>query len=416
MRVAIVGGGAAGLASAWLLENDHEVTLYEKEDRLGGHAHTLNLEVAGKIVAIDAGFEFFSDAMFPVFNRLLKLINAPLRPFSMLATQFDTRTGDIHMLPPMHGSRIYWDMLTPRKLLDLLCFGLTLNAVRGVMKRRDTSVTVAQFLNRLALPAEFKSQFLLPYFQAQWGVSRDEILTFMIYDVARYSYLGFQQGLSPNAWKEVEGGTQTYINLLRDSLRKTRIQTGACIRSVCRENGVYLVETEHGQTESYDRVIMATNAQQAAAALATLGEAQEVCRLLKQITYFDTTIAIHGDTRLMPPQRKHWSTANIRFDGTYSQLTVWKSWKSEAPVFRSWVTHDARLPDPLYALVQYTHPKVDAAYFGAQTALQLHQGKNNLWSTGVYMHDVDCHESAVMSAVKVAQALAPNSTRLKQLL
>src|SRR4051812_36821140 len=109
MRVAIIGGGAAGLVTAWLLEHDHQGTLYEKEDRLGGHAHTLNLDVGGEAVSIDAGFEFVSDGMFPVFMRLLKLLNAPVKPFPMLVTQHDTRTGDLHMLPPLHGRQIYWE-------------------------------------------------------------------------------------------------------------------------------------------------------------------------------------------------------------------------------------------------------------------------------------------------------------------
>jgi len=334
----------------------------------------------------------------------------------MQATQYDTRTGDIHMLPPFHGRHIYWEALTPHKIFDLLRFMLVLQAVRGIMNRRDTSVTVEQFLDSLPLSDGFKSQFMIPYFQSQWGVSPEAIRSFAIYDVARYSYLGFQQGLTANTWKEVEGGTQTYINLMCDALTKTQIRLGACIHSVCREDGIYLVTTEDGETDSYDHVVMASNAHQAASVLATLSEAEDICRLLSQITYFETTIAIHGDTRLMPPERKHWSTVNIRFDGTYSQLNIWKSWKSKTPVFKSWVTHESRLPEPLYALAQYAHPNVNLAYFGAQKALQALQGRNNLWLAGMYMHDVDCHESAVMSAVKVAQRLAPNSPRLRQLI
>ncbi|MEO8395496.1 MAG: FAD-dependent oxidoreductase, partial [Chloroflexota bacterium] len=235
MRVAIVGGGAAGLVTAWLLETDHQVTLYEKEDRLGGHAHTLNLEVAGEAVAIDAGFEFISDTMFPVFMRFLKLLNAPVAPFAMLVTQYDTRSGDFRMLPPIHGRQIFWDALTPRRSLDLLRFVCVLRAVRGIMNRRDSSVTVEQFIDRLPLSVRFKTEFMLPYLQAQWGVTTDDIKSFAVYDAARYSYLGFQQGLSANAWKEITGGTQTYVNLLAAALTQTRIFIRAGIHSICRE-------------------------------------------------------------------------------------------------------------------------------------------------------------------------------------
>src|SRR5450755_3261573 len=107
MKVAVIGGGGAGLISAWLLDGIHDVTLYEKEKRLGGHADTITIDVQGKLVKLDGGFEFFSDAMFPTYVRLLKLLNVPLTPFPMLVTMFDIRTGDGYLMPPFHGWRIF---------------------------------------------------------------------------------------------------------------------------------------------------------------------------------------------------------------------------------------------------------------------------------------------------------------------
>ncbi|MFN8562637.1 MAG: FAD-dependent oxidoreductase [Anaerolineae bacterium] len=277
-------------------------------------------------------------------------------------------------------------------------------------------MTTEQFLDSVPMPERFKYGFMYPFFQASWGVLLDEIKTFMIYDVARYAYLNLPSGLAPRDWTEIVGGTQTYVNALRAALTTTRVKTGTPIAAVRRVDDGYTIEAENGQTETYDHVVLATNANQAAAAIADIPEAQAICRLLNQITYFETRIAIHGDTRLMPPQRKHWSTVNLRFDGTFSQMTIWKAWKSKNPVFRSWITHDDRQPDPLYALAKYLHPRVDAAYFGAQSALQTYQGRHNLWLAGMYMHDIDCHESAVLSAVKIAQTLAPQTSRLTELM
>lgn len=415
MRIAVIGGGGAGLTTAWLLEHEHQVTLYEKEERLGGHAHTINLEIAGEQVSIDAGFEFISDAMFPTYLRLLNLLRVPLKPFTLYTTQYDTRTGDVYMMPPFHGLRPYFEALTPRKILDLLRFRRVLRAATPIMDTRDTSVTVEQFVNHLSLPEGFKTRFLYPFWQAGWGVSLEEIKSFMVYDVARYAYLSLPSGIVPRGWKEIEGGTQTYITAIRDELTNAQIKLGTAVTALRRENDLYQIEDSRGQTESYDAVVLATNANQAAAVLANVPEAQTMRQLLSQISYFETTIAIHGDTRLMPPKRKHWSTVNIRFDGTYSQLSVWKSWKSAVPVFRSWVTHETHLPDPLYATAEYRHPRVDAAYFDAQKALEPLQGMNHLWLAGVYTHDIDSHESAIISGIKVAQALAPESERLKRL-
>jgi predicted NAD/FAD-binding protein len=118
----------------------------------------------------------------------------------------------------------------------------------------------------------------------------------------------------------------------------------------------------------------------------------------------------------LPKDKQDWSEANIRYDNRHSSFTMWKGWKSQHPISRSWVTFEDNLPQPLYARTTYYHPKVNARYFKAQAELAPVQGQNNLWFVGVYTHDIDCHESAVMSAIKVARRLDPMSTHLAQLI
>jgi predicted NAD/FAD-binding protein len=165
-----------------------------------------------------------------------------------------------------------------------------------------------------------------------------------------------------------------------------------------------------------DHLVLATNAEQASDLLADMPGAAALRALLSQVEYFPTTISIHGDRRLMPPRRSDWATINMRHDGTHSQATVWKGWKSEAPIFRSWTTFDRVAPDPLYAAARYRHGKINRAYFHVQRELRRFQGESNLWIAGLYTHDVDCHESAIVSGVKIAQRLAPGSSRLQRLL
>jgi uncharacterized protein len=118
----------------------------------------------------------------------------------------------------------------------------------------------------------------------------------------------------------------------------------------------------------------------------------------------------------MPPNPDHWSVINTRFDTTHSSNTIYKKWRSKRPIFRSWVTYDAEMPSPLYHLRIYDHPKVNGDYFLAQKNLQPQQGEDNLWLAGLYMYDIDCHESALLSAVKVVQKLDPQSENLRLLM
>ena len=353
--------------------------------------------------------------MFPTFLRLLKLLNVPLRPFPMRVTQYQVQTGDVYLMPPFHGLRLFPEGFAPRKIADLLRFQSLVRATAPIMRDRDRSITTQQFLDSLGVPEDFLDRFLYPFLQAGWGVSLEEIKTFMVYDIFRYSYLNTSVMFIPYGWKEIDGGTQTYVRAISAAYQNIRVKMGAGIRSVHAVDGGYAVEDARGQTEVFDTIVLATNANQAAAILAGLPGSEAVRQLLNRITYFETTIALHGDQRLMPAQRKHWSTVNIRYDGKFSQISTWKHGDSGTPIFKSWVTHDEHLPDQLYAVTKYLHPRVDADYFQAQAELQAYQGKANIWLAGMYMQDVDCHESAILSAVRVAQALAPQSARLKQL-
>jgi predicted NAD/FAD-binding protein len=106
---------------------------------------------------------------------------------------------------------------------------------------------------------------------------------------------------------------------------------------------------------------------------------------------------------------------NVRHDGTHSLSTVWKRLTRTTPLFRSWAIFEARAPEPLYSQTIYQHPKPSPRYFDAQRTLGRLQGRRGLWLAGMYMHDVDSHESAIMSAVNVARALHPASENLARL-
>jgi predicted NAD/FAD-binding protein len=415
MKVAIIGAGGAGLTTAWLLDGHHDVTLYEQTDRLGGHAHTITLDLAGTPVAVDAGFEFLSDAMFPTFVRLLRLLDVPLQPYPMRVTMCNTRDGSGYLMPPFHGWRIFPAGFAPRKVADLLRFARILRASGPLMHARDTTLTVQRFLDQLGVPEPFRLRFLYPFLQGGWGVSLDEIRAFAAYDILKYSALNISATLIPRGWKEIVGGTQTYVQAVARALESVRVKLATGVTAVERLDTGYRVLDTRGESAVYDHVVLATNANQAAETLTRVERAAEARSILSEMRYFATTIAVHGDTRLMPPRREHWSTVNIRYDAQYSQVSVWRQQQSGLEVFKSWVTHDHALPDRLYATVRFLHPCVDTTYFALQGKLQRLQGHDNLWLAGVYMVDVDCHESAVLSAVNVARCLAPQSPRLKRL-
>jgi predicted NAD/FAD-binding protein len=419
MRLGIIGGGGAGLASAWLLEAEHDVTLYEKEDRLGGHAHTIPIVIAGQTAYLDAGFEFFSEVMFPTYTRLLRLLNAPLRPYPATVTFYTTDQRQVMILPPNRDGHLYWPGLAPGPLANMLRLAYLLWSARKVMQRRDTTLSLQQFVDTVPfLGRRFKNEFLYPFLLAQWCVEPDEFRQFMAYNALRYSYLHQRLSLRPPQMLDLEGGMQVYIRLLQQALQRTRVRLATAVLTIQRTSQGYQVQASDGSLQIYDGLVMSTNAQVARHLLAGVEGMAEASYQLGRVAYFPTTIALHSDTRLMPTRPEHWSVVNIRYDGTHAQNSVWKPWRHPAgkPIFKSWVTYEQELPEPLYATATFMHPKINRDYFEAQRVVQNLQGQQGIWFAGVHTYDVDCHESVILSAVQVGRQLSPDSPRLRQLL
>src|SRR5258707_7843538 len=178
MKIGIIGSGGAGLTAAWLLQAHHEVTLFEKQDRFGGHADTVDVEQDGELFPIDAGFEFFFDAMFLRFNRLLALIGASVHKYPASATVYDTEHHRTTLLPPYNRERILWSAYSPRALADLLLFQRVITRSIALIDRGDPFVTVEQYFNTLKVPEGFKRNFLYPFLLAEWCVELGEFKTF----------------------------------------------------------------------------------------------------------------------------------------------------------------------------------------------------------------------------------------------
>ena len=227
-------------------------------------------------------------------------------------------------------------------------------------------------------------------------------------------------GITPTNWNEIVGGMHVYVKKLIAQLSNTAIHYSCSIDKITYENDTYSIQA-NGKKTTVDHLIIATNAHEAHRLLIDIAHAAPLASILASIKCYYTTVAIHGDRRLMPADEADWAVANIGYDGINSALTICKSWMREIPIFRSWVTYpvgmpeDNPLPQPLYALKHFYHHTLDAAYFNAQKNIAKLQGNNNLWIAGLYTHDVDSHNSAIVSAINIAKKLAPTSKRLHAL-
>lgn len=417
MKIAVIGGGAAGLATAWLLESQHEVTLFEQDDRLGGHADTVQIDVEGRMLRVDAGFQFFgAGAAYATFNRLLDALGVTRRTYPATLTVYRHGPGRQRpvVLPPFRRRAPVWASLTPRAIADALRFRRFLAAVPAFLEQRDTTVTIADYIDRQNLPAAFTDRFLYPALLAFWCVDLGEFRGFAAYNALYYLGANLPAGMRAPDQSAVPGGLGVYIGAIVRDLERTSILLASPVIEIGRAGEGFAVQDAAGTRHAFDQVVIATNATQALGMISGLSELAPVAAQLARFEYFDTTIAIHGDRRLMPRRESEWSVVNARWDGEHSSLSVWDP-ASPHPIFKSWVTYDDRMPEPLYATASYRHGKITPAYFDAQAALKTLQGMHGVWLAGLYTHDADSHESAIRSAVTIARELSPGSERLRVL-
>ncbi len=411
MKVGIIGAGSAGLTTAWLLDQECEVVLFEQQNRLGGHAHTIVVQHDNENIPIEIGFEFFNAWLFPKFNRLLNVLHVPIASFP-LTYCFYTQEG-VLTLSSQHAHRMLKQLFHPSRLSTLLQFMYLLQQGRRFARDADYTVTIEQFADTLFLSEKFKNNFLYPFLTAGWGCSIDAFKQFSAYDILSW-ITQKAVTLKPQEWYEVVGGISVYINALVAQLEKTTIRKEATIEAHMYEQSNYLIIEKNGRKTNVDHLIIATDPQQAALLLKEIVLAEKVYKQLLSFESFPVLVAVHGDQRFMP-KKPDWSVANVKYDGQHSALTVYKPWhlNEASPIFRSWLPgKNPLMPEPLYALEHFNHQKVMPEYFKTQTYLKNVQGENNLWLAGCYMDNLDSHESAIASALNIAEKLMPQSNRL----
>jgi predicted NAD/FAD-binding protein len=409
MRVGIIGGGVSGMTAAWLLQGDHAVTLFEKEPRLGGHAETVPVEAAGATVHAELGTRFFFDAAYPYFIALLSLLKVPIRWSDAGASFTDVRRARTVVLPPRSPRHVAALLRSPRLLRHVLSLRRLVEDQAVIAARRDSSITFRRHLEAGHYPASFGPEFAYPFLAACWGAPLDRLPDFPAYSLLK----GMPPGNRPGFY-EIPGGFSRYMQAFREELTRVDLRLGAGVRRVGHAER-FLVEDAGGDRHEFDQVIVATSSRDAAAILGGLPHAAEMRAAVGTFRHFETEIVVHGDPAFMPPDRKDWSHTNLFFDGERAWMSDWPGLRDDAPVFRTWLPSGRATPTPLYARRSYHHLLMSPANAVLQRRIAANQGAGGLWVTGMYAADVDNHESALLSALVPAMALAPRAENLARL-
>ena len=405
-RIAVVGAGLSGLSCAWLLGGKHDVTLYEADTRLGGHAHTV--EVDG--VAVDTGFIVYNEVNYPNLTALFDHLAAPTKPADMsLAISLDDgeleygskSLASLFAQPSILLRPRFWSMLR-----DLNRFYRT---APGHLATLDPVISLSQYLQDQGYGAALRQDHLLPMAAAIWSASiegvGDHPAAAFIRFFENHDLLRF---IGRRSWRTVDGGSRVYVDALAKAF-SGQVRLNAPVVRVRRTAAEAIVVDAAGNLETYDQVVIAAHAPRALALLDD-PSAQER-RLLGAFRYTPNTAVLHGDLRLMPRRRRAWASWNHlgrRDDPSAGCVSYWmnnlQGLKQRPPLFVTLNPHITPDPGLTYLTQTYEHPHFDAAALNAQTSLWSLQGAQRTWFCGAYF-GAGFHEDGLQAGLAVAEQL-----------
>lgn len=406
MRIAVVGSGIAGLASAWLLSREHEVTLFEADDRIGGHVHTHAVRDGGSELAIDTGFIVFNERTYPNFVKLLRALDVEAQPSDMSFSVADAATGiewNGTSLDTLFAQRR--NLLRPsflRMVSDVLRFNREATAYAH---GSDADVPMREFLSRGRYRAEFVRLYLVPMAAAIWSMPEGAVLDFPFRTFATFFVNhGMLTVDDRPRWLAIRGGSRRYVDAIVKPFAD-RIRTRAPVARVTRhESGVELVA--NAGPERFDGVVLACHSDQALAMLAD-PSAQER-EILGSIAYQANDTVLHADATLLPRTRKAWASWNYHVDGDAhprARLTYWMNRLQTLRSDRTWcVTLNATeriAPSAIHARMTYHHPVMTAAADAARARVAEIDGVRRTYYAGAYW-GYGFHEDGLRSALRVA--------------
>jgi uncharacterized protein len=422
MKVAIVGSGISGLAVAHALRGQADITLMEAGNYFGGHTHTVDMTLAGPhgpvTHGVDTGFLVFNERTYPALIALLAELDVATAKSDMSFSVQAPLDGRSRMLE-WSGSSLSTvfaqrrNLLSPRfwrMLRDVLRFNQLATDIATRNAENELMQPLASFLDQHRFSDEFRHWYFLPMLGCIWSCPTDQMLQFPVATMIRFCHNhGLIQVSNRPQWWTVSGGAKHYVDKIIASIEDKRLNTPV---QQIRHDADGVLVTSGGQTERFDRVVLATHSDQSLALLADpTGQERAV---LGAIRYQPNRAVLHTDTSVLPRQRRAWASWNYE-RGTDTGdnasrvcLHYWLNQLQPLP-FRQDVVVSLNpvreiSKDHVHASFDYAHPVFDLAAIEAQRRLPALQGTLHRYFCGAWA-GYGFHEDGLKSGLAVAKAL-----------
>jgi predicted NAD/FAD-binding protein len=413
MRIAVIGGGIAGMMSWYLLRRQHDVTLFEANAYLGGHTATVDVTVAGQNYAIDTGFIVFNDWTYPLFNKFLLELGVDSQhttmSFAVSAPQANLEYNGNNLRTLFAQKR---NLLRPsfwRMLRDIVRFNKTAKAML-VANDVDLDLPIDQFLTKHKFGKELRDHYLLPMGAAIWSAGLTAMPEFPLRFFLQFcKNHGLLNITDRPQWSVIKGGSREYVNALLKKCGQGGILLDRPVQKVTRTAEGVAITALDGSVSYYDQVVFACHSDQALAMLADATADER--KVLGGIAYQPNEVVLHTDERLLPVRKAAWAAWNYLL-GKSSQQSATLSYNMnilqglvDAPTFVVTLNATEQIqPEKILRKFSYAHPVYNHSTLASQQQRSLINGVNRSYFCGAYWYN-GFHEDGVRSAVDVAEML-----------
>lgn len=393
------------MAAAYLLQPGNNVTLYEKNDRLGGHARTRTVQYGAREIAVDTGFIVFNRVNYPELVSMFAHLEVETQKsdmsfaFTSRAKEFEWGAFSVNAVFAQRSNLFRPSFYT--MIRDVLRFFRH----ASIILKGNEDITLGQFLARLNMGKDFTENFLLPLGAAIWSCPADTMLRFPARTFVQFfENHGLLSLNGQHQWYTVSSGSQRYIDKLEGSLGKIKLSSG--VDKVWRESEGIVVQNK-GSQDIYDDVVFASHADETLGMLVDADVKEKI--VLGAFSYQRNVAYLHRDEKVMPKRRRCWASWNYTADSLHNlSVTYWmnrlQSIDANYPLFLTLNPVEPIAQEKIFDVHEFSHPVFTNEAIAAQKRIGEIQGKRGMWFCGAYQR-YGFHEDGLQSAVQVAQKM-----------
>ena len=410
MKVAIIGSGISGLTAAYLLQKEHDITVFEANDYIGGHTHTHEISQNNKTWSVDSGFIVYNEKTYPNFIRLLKKLKVGVQKttmgFSVKAPSknLEYAGGSINMVFAQRQNLFKPSFLIMLK--DIIRFNRL--AVRE-LARVDEKSTILSFLEKHKFSKPFIENYIIPMGAAIWSTAANKTTEMpAAFYIRFFKNHGLLQIFNRPQWFVIKGGSKSYVQKIVEGFREKIFLSRPVTKVERSPSEVKVYCDKEPDPILFDKVIFATHSDQALAMLKEPSENEKA--VLEALPYQKNTAIVHTDESLMPKNKTTWSSWNYLLSGdlkkpvtlTYN-MNILQSLQAKPDFLVTLNSLNEINPSKIIKKIDYAHPLFTVDGINAQKKKSQISGHNNTYYCGAYWGN-GFHEDGVNSALEVCKA------------